>query len=39
VEKEMLDVLQEHGKMSWDDAQIYLRRLVEQGRLLEDLAD
>jgi sulfite reductase alpha subunit-like flavoprotein len=39
VEKEMLDVLQEHGNMTFEEAESYLRNLAEKGRLLEDLAD
>jgi len=39
VEAEMIDVLQQHGDMSWDEAQTYLRSLAQSGRLLEDLAD
>lgn len=39
VEREILAVFQEHGKMSLDDASNYLRQLINEGRLCEDLAD
>lgn len=40
VEQEFLGaVLQDHGSMSFDEASAYLRKLAEDGMLLEDLAD
>lgn len=39
VEREILTVFQEHGKMGLDDATEYLRKLISEGRLCEDLAD
>lgn len=39
VERELMDLLQQEGKMTWDNAEVYMRNLVEEGRLLEDLAD
>jgi NADPH-ferrihemoprotein reductase len=39
VERELLEILQERGNLDFDEASAYLRRLVEHGKLLEDLAD
>jgi sulfite reductase alpha subunit-like flavoprotein len=39
IRKELLNILQEHGNMDFEGAQGYLRKLVETGRLMEDLAD
>mmetsp|Transcript_53225 Transcript_53225/g.129258 ORF Transcript_53225/g.129258 Transcript_53225/m.129258 type:complete len:862 (+) Transcript_53225:183-2768(+) len=39
VEAAMMDLLQEHGGMTWEEAEIYMRKMVEDKRLLEDLAD
>ena len=39
VEHAMMDILQEHGKMNLDGAVLYLRKLIKEGRLLDDLAD
>eukprot|EP00529_Nitzschia_sp_RCC80_P001677 CAMPEP_0113481714 /NCGR_PEP_ID=MMETSP0014_2-20120614/22549_1 /TAXON_ID=2857 /ORGANISM="Nitzschia sp." /LENGTH=879 /DNA_ID=CAMNT_0000375215 /DNA_START=10 /DNA_END=2649 /DNA_ORIENTATION=- /assembly_acc=CAM_ASM_000159 len=39
VEAAMMDLLQEHGGMTWEEAEIYMRKMVEDHRLLEDLAD
>jgi NADPH-ferrihemoprotein reductase len=39
VEAELLEIIQEHGKMDFENAQKYLVKLVEGGRLCEDLAD
>lgn len=39
VGAKLMDVLQEHGRMSWDEAEEYKRKLYREGRWLEDLAD
>ncbi|KAL3908959.1 MAG: hypothetical protein SGILL_008281 [Bacillariaceae sp.] len=39
VESEMMEVFQEHGNMSFEESQNYLRKLIEEGRIFEDLAD
>ena len=39
VEREILEVFQEHGKMTLEEATDYLRNLISEGRLCEDLAD
>jgi NADPH-ferrihemoprotein reductase len=39
VEREILAVFQEHGKMSLEEASDHLRKLISEGRLCEDLAD
>ena len=39
VEAALMDLLQEHGGMTWEEAEIYMRKMVEDHRLLEDLAD
>ena len=39
IEQELLELIQEHGKMDFEGAEAYLRNLIDTGRLLEDLAD
>ena len=39
IEQEMLEIIQEEGKMNFDEASKYLKNLVDTGRLCEDLAD
>jgi sulfite reductase alpha subunit-like flavoprotein len=39
IEREVLTVIQEHGKMNEEDALQYLRQLIKDGRFCEDLAD
>ena len=39
IEQEMLEIIKEHGKMSFEEAEQYLRDVMESGRLMEDLAD
>ncbi len=39
IEHELLEIIQEHGHMDFEGAENYLRKLIENGRLLEDLAD
>jgi NADPH-ferrihemoprotein reductase len=39
VEAELLEIIQEHGNMDFENAQKYFIKLVEDGRLCEDLAD
>lgn len=39
IEHELLEIIQEHGSMDFEGAENYLRKLIESGRLLEDLAD
>ena len=39
VEQEMLEIIQENGDMTFEEAKDYLRKLSESGRLMEDLAD
>jgi NADPH-ferrihemoprotein reductase len=39
VETEMMQVFQEHGNMSFEESQDYLRTLIDAGQIFEDLAD
>jgi len=39
IEHELLEIIQEHGQMDFEGSEKYLRQLIEDGRLLEDLAD
>ena len=39
IESAFLDIIQMHGKMGFDDAEQYLRRMIKDGRLMDDLAD
>ena len=39
VESELMEVFQEHGKMNVEEAKQFLRELIEERRLFEDLAD
>jgi sulfite reductase alpha subunit-like flavoprotein len=39
VEAELFEIIQEHGNMDLETAQKYLVKLVEEGRLCEDLSD
>jgi NADPH-ferrihemoprotein reductase len=39
IESQLLEIFKEHGNMTLDEGAAYLRKLVESGRLMEDLAD
>jgi NADPH-ferrihemoprotein reductase len=39
IEKQMLELIQEQGKMDFEQASAYMKNLVSTGRLSEDLAD
>ena len=39
VERELLEILQELGHLDFEEATTYLRQLIDDGKLLEDLAD
>ena len=39
VERELLEILQELGRLDFEEATTYLRQLIDDGMLLEDLAD
>lgn len=39
VKAELLDLVQEHGKMTFEESEAYLRRLMDNGRFSADLAD
>ena len=39
IENELLEIIQEYGKMDSDQATSYMRNLIDSGRLCEDLAD
>jgi sulfite reductase alpha subunit-like flavoprotein len=39
IKAELLELVQSHGKMEFEDAEKYLGDLMDQGRLSADLAD
>lgn len=39
IESAFLDIVQEHGKMDFIGAEQYLRTMIKDGRLMDDLAD
>jgi sulfite reductase alpha subunit-like flavoprotein len=39
IESAFLDIVQEHGKMDFEGAEHYLRKMIKDGRLMDDLAD
>ena len=39
VEKEVVDIIHEHGNLSPEESSEYLRRMIAEGRFQEDLAD
>mmetsp|Transcript_14422 Transcript_14422/g.34917 ORF Transcript_14422/g.34917 Transcript_14422/m.34917 type:complete len:85 (-) Transcript_14422:132-386(-) len=39
VKAELLDLVQEHGKMTFEESEAYLRGLMDEGRFSADLAD
>mmetsp|Transcript_22693 Transcript_22693/g.46671 ORF Transcript_22693/g.46671 Transcript_22693/m.46671 type:complete len:733 (-) Transcript_22693:126-2324(-) len=39
IESSFFDIIQEHGKMDFEGAERYLRNMVKNGKLMDDLAD
>ena len=39
VETEMMEVFQQEGNMTFEESQDYLRKLIDNGQIFEDLAD
>ena len=39
IESAFLDIVQEHGELDFNGAEQYLRTMIKEGRLMDDLAD